>query len=88
MNISLAIPDSSLPAWQRRLKQFNDGSGQPVVTLAEFLQLQLDEETSRYEASLKVAQREALIPVADEILAAPAAKQEAAIAAALEAVRS
>lgn len=88
MNIPLTIPDSSLPAWQRRLKQFNDGSGQPEVLLAEFLQLQLDEDTARHEAALKVAQREALIPVADEILAAPAAKQEAAIAAALEAVRS
>lgn len=88
MNIPLTIPDSSLPAWQRRLKQFNDGSGQPEVLLAEFLQLQLDEDTARHEAALKVAQREALIPVADEILAAPAAKQEAAIAAALEVVRS
>lgn len=88
MNIPLTIPDSSLPAWQRRLKQFNDGSGQPAVSLTEFLQLQLDEETTRHEAALKVAQCEALIPVADEILAAPAEKQEAAIAAALEAVRS
>lgn len=88
MNISLTIPDSSLPAWQRRLKQFNDGSGKPAVTLTEFLQIQLDEETARHEAALKIAQREDMIPVADEILAAPPEKQEAAIAAALKEVRS
>lgn len=87
MNVPLTIPDSSLPAWQRRLKQFNDGSGQPPVTLTKFLQLQLDEETARHESALKIAQREAMIPVVDEILFASPKKQEVAIAAALKEVR-
>jgi hypothetical protein len=87
MNIQLTIPDESLPAWERRIEQFNSGSGEPPVTLTEFLQTQLDTETERHTAALKVAQREALIPVADQILAAPLAKQEAAIAAALQAIQ-
>jgi hypothetical protein len=86
MNTHLTIPDESLPAWERRLAQFNGGSGQPPVTLNQFLQAQLDGDTERYVAALKVAQREALIPVADQILAASPEKQEAAIAAALEAI--
>lgn len=87
MNIPITIPDSSLPAWQRRLNQFNSGSDQPAITLTEFMQLQLDEETTRHEGALKVAQREAMIPVADEILAASPEKQEAAISAALKTIR-
>jgi hypothetical protein len=86
MNMILTTPDESLPAWERRLEQFNAGSGQPPVTLTEFLQAQLDTETARHVAALKVAQREALIPVADQILAASPEKQEAAIAAALQAI--
>lgn len=88
MDILITIPDSSLPAWQHRLNQFNSGSDQPSITLTEFLQLQLDEETTRHEGVLKVAQRETLIPVADEIIAASPEKQEAAISAALKTIRS
>jgi hypothetical protein len=40
-----------------------------------------------YANTIKIAQREALIPVADEILAASPEKQETAIAAALREVR-
>jgi hypothetical protein len=40
-----------------------------------------------YAHTIKIAQREALIPVTDEILAASAEKQETAIAAALREVR-
>lgn len=46
MNITLTIPDSALPAWNARLSQFNAGSGQPPVDLTQFLQLQLDEQTT------------------------------------------
>lgn len=60
MNIPLAIPDSSLPAWQHRLKQFNDGSNQPRIGLTEFLQLQLDEETARHAISFESYQRNIL----------------------------
>lgn len=88
MTHTLTTPDASLPAWQRRLDQYNAGSGKDPITLASLLQLLHDEETARLEAQLKTAQREALIPVADEILAAPADKQQAAITAALDAIRS
>lgn len=88
MTHNLTTPDASLPAWQRRLGQYNAGSGAEPITLDALLQLLHDEETARLDALLKTAQREALIPVADEILAAPADKQQAAITAALNAVRA
>lgn len=88
MNITLTIPDTALPAWNRRLDQFNAGSGQPPITLAEFFQrTAIDEPTPSLVAAYQVARREALIPIADEILAAPESKQNAAISAALTAVR-
>ena len=89
MNITLTIPDSALPAWNRRLDQFNAGSGQPPITLTEFFQrTAIDEPTPTLVAAYQVARREALIPAADEILAASEEKQQAAIDAALAAVRS
>lgn len=89
MNITLTIPDTALPAWNRRLDQFNAGSGQPPITLTEFFQrTAIDEPTPALVAAHQVALREALIPVADEILAAPEEKQQAAIDAALAAIRS
>lgn len=89
MNITLTIPDSTTPAWNRRLDQFNAGSCQPPITLTEFFQrTAIDEPTPALVAAYQVARREALIPIADEILAAPEEKQQAAIDAALAAVRS
>lgn len=88
MTHTLITPDASLPAWQRRLDQYNAGSGAEPITLAALLQLLHDEETTRLVSQLKTAQREALIPVADEILAAPADKQQAAITAALNTIRA
>lgn len=88
MTHTLTTPNASLPAWQRRLDQYNAGSGAEPITLDALLQLLHDEETARLVSQLKTVQREALIPVADEILAAPAEKQQAAITAALNAVRS
>ena len=89
MKITLTIPDTTLPAWNRRLDQFNAGSGQPPITLAEFFQrTAIDEPTPALVAAYQVARREALIPVADEILAAPEEKQQTAIDAALAAVRN
>lgn len=89
MKIPLTIPDSDLPAWNRRLDQFNAGSGQPPITLAEFFQrTAIDEPTPALAAAHQVARREALIPIADEILAATEEKQQAAVAAALAAVRN
>jgi hypothetical protein len=88
MTHTITTPDASLPAWQRRLDAYNAGSGSAPITLDALLQLLHDEEITRLDSQLKTAQREALIPVADEILAAPADKQQAAITAALNAVRS
>lgn len=70
MNISLTIPDTSLPAWQRRLDQFNAGSGQSPLTLTEFLQLQLNEETARHVATHEAALRALMTSTADKIIAA------------------
>ena len=89
MNLTLTIPDTTLPAWNRRLDQFNTGFGQPPITLTEFFQrTAIDEPTPALVAAYQVARREALIPVADEILAAPEEKQQTAIDAALAAVRN
>lgn len=89
MNITLTLPDSDLPAWNRRLDQFNAGSGKDPITLTEFFQrTAIDEPTPTLVAAYQVARREALIPIADEILAAPEDKQQAAIDAALNAVRA
>jgi hypothetical protein len=89
MNITLTIPDSVTPAWNRRLDQFNAGSGQPPITLTEFFQrTAIDEPTPAVVAAYQVARREALIPIADEILATTEEKQQAAVAAALAAVRN
>jgi hypothetical protein len=70
MNVSLSIPDSALPAWQRRLAQYNAGSGSTPLTLEQFIQLQHDEETLRLEAELQDALRAQMRTVADEIIAA------------------
>lgn len=89
MNITLTIPDTALSAWNHRLDQFNAGSGQPPITLTEFFQrTAIDEPTPAVVAAYQVARREALIPIADEILLASEAKQGAAITAALKVVRS
>jgi hypothetical protein len=70
MNIPLTISDSALPAWERRLKQFNDGSGTPVLSLVEFLQSQLDEETVRHVAAHESALRALMTTTADKLIAA------------------
>lgn len=89
MNITLTIPDSAVAAWKRRLDLFNTGSGQPPITLTELFQrTAIDEPTPALVAAYQVARREALIPIADEILAATEEKQQAAVAAALAAVRN
>lgn len=87
MKISINIDDESLPAWAYRLEQYNGGVGESNrLPLNEFIQMQVDEETSRHVAAHQLARREALIPIANQILAASPAKQQAAIAAALEAI--
>lgn len=88
MNLTITIPTDAVPAWERRVAQFNAGSGQPPVTIQEYCQIVQDEETARLVSALKTAQHEAMIPVADEILAASPEKQAAAIAAALAEVRA
>lgn len=88
MNLTLTIPPEAVPAWELRVDQFNAGSGQPPVTIQQFCQLVQDEETARLVSTLKTVQREAMIPVADEILAVSPEKQTAAIAAALAEVRA
>lgn len=70
MNIPLSIPDANLAAWNRRLAQFNAGSGQPAITLEAFAQTLLDEYTSRFEADFQDALRAQMRETADELIAA------------------
>lgn len=70
MNIALTIPDSALPAWERRLAQYNAGSNAAPITLAGLLQLELDEQTARYETAHAQALHDLMRGVADDIIAA------------------
>lgn len=70
MNISITIPDSQVPAWQHRLSQYNAGSGQPALTLEQFAQLQVDEDTARFVEAHQQALRDLMKSVADELIAA------------------
>jgi hypothetical protein len=87
MTHTIITPSSSLPAWERRLDQHNKASGTEPIAIEALLQLLHDEETDRLVSLLKNFQREALIPVADQILAASPEKQVAAIAAARKALQ-
>lgn len=71
MNISLTIPDDASSAWQYRLDQFNAGSGQPAVTLPQFLQLQLDEQTTDNVAAYNAYNLRNLTALGEKYLAAP-----------------
>lgn len=70
MNIILTIPDSALPAWNARLSQFNAGSGQPPVDLTQFLQLQLDEQTTDNVAAYNACNLRNLTALGEKYLAA------------------
>ena len=70
MTHTLTTPDAALPAWNLRLKQFNDGSGQPPITLNEFLQLLHDEQTAQHVTSLNSAMESMMRPTAAKIIEA------------------
>lgn len=85
MNITIEISDSAIPAWENRISK---ASPNDALTVQEFVQALITDEEAAAVTQFKIQCREALIPVADEILAAPLAKQQAAIAAALAEVRN
>lgn len=93
MNITVTIPDNALPAWEARLEQFNNGSGQPPVTIDGFIQSYLDEEGSRHIASLEALQRsilasnETFVELGKKLIAASPEKQVAAFKAAEKALK-
>lgn len=70
MTITLTIPDSASQAWQYRLDQFNAGSGNPPVTLQQFLQLQLDEQTTDNVAAYNAYNLRNLTALGEKYLAA------------------
>lgn len=74
----------NLPAWQHRVAQFNAGSGQPPITVDEFIQAHLDEEEARHASQFNASLLDLMRPVGAEIAAA-AGGDAAKIAAALEA---
>lgn len=55
MQIITTIPEDSIPAWQRRVEQYNEGSGVPAVSIEGFAQINRDVETSQYIAANKAA---------------------------------
>lgn len=71
MNITLTIPDDTSEAWQYRLNQFNAGSGQPPIDLAQFLQLQLDDQTASSVAAYNAYNLLNLTALGEKYLAAP-----------------
>jgi|GEM_PF-6453325 len=70
MNIVLTIPDESIPAWELRLSKFNAGRPNPL-TLTEFKQQEIDEETNGNVAAYEQDQMQKLIPLGQKYLAAP-----------------
>lgn len=92
MNLTVTLPDSSLPAWEHRLNTFNAGSGQPAITLPELVQLFVNDETARVESQLDAYQRallaadEQLLELGKRVKAAPPEKQAAVFAAVEEAL--
>lgn len=70
MKITLTIPDDAVPAWEKRVAEFNAGSGQPPVSIEQFNQLILDEETARHVAAKRDADVASMKPIADALLVA------------------
>lgn len=76
MNISLTIPDAAISAWQYRVDQYNEGSNEAPVTIAEFCQLTLDGETSRVSTAYESYKLTQLIPLGKKFDAAPSHVQD------------
>lgn len=70
MTITITIPDTNVPAWQRRLAAYNAGSGAAPITLPQLVQLLHDEETQKLEQVHQAALRDLMRGVADEIITA------------------
>lgn len=70
MTITITIPDTNVPAWQRRLADYNAGSGAAAITLPQLVQLLHDEETQKLEQVHQAALRDLMRGVADEIITA------------------
>lgn len=84
MTITITIPDTNVPAWQRRLAAYNAGSGAAPIKLPQLVQLLHDEETQKLEQVHQAALRDLMSGVADEIITAAGgdtAKLQAAIEA-------
>lgn len=71
MNLTLTIPDSSIPACQSRVDLYNTGSLQAPVTIEQLEQILLDERTAQNVAQFIDEKRRAMTPIADALIAAP-----------------
>ena len=76
MTITTTIPTESIPAWQMRVDQYNEGSTQPPVDIEGFAQVNRDIETEGYVATYNTAQITKLVPLGEKYNAAPANVQE------------
>ena len=92
MTITLNLPDDAIAAEQYRVDQYNAGSGQPALSIAEFAQLERDDVTAQRAATKSsadlaaMASNESLMQLGLDVSAASPAKQAAAMAAAREAL--
>ncbi len=92
MIITLHIPDDAIPAEQARVDQYNQGSGQPPLTIQQFAQLERDELTTARVRAKADAHRAALA-ASDELVqlgldVATPEKQAAAMTAARRALEA
>ena len=76
MTITTTIPTESVPAWQMRVNQYNEGSTQPPVDIEGFAQVNRDIETEGYVATYNTAQITKLVPLGEKYNAAPVNIQE------------
>ena len=77
MKISTTIPDTTIPAWQARVDQYNAGSGQSPITIEQFCQMNRDIETGQYVAAkieadkLAMSANERLMALGAAVMAQP-----------------
>lgn len=94
MTITLTIPDDAIPAEQARVDQYNQGSGQPPLTIQQFAQLERDELTTARVRAKADADRAALagsdelVQLGLDVRAATPEKRAAAVEAARRALEA
>lgn len=58
--MTLTITNDALIVWTWRLDKFNSGSGEPPLTLEQYIQARFDENTARYQTAINEENQTAL----------------------------